>query len=110
MNEAKLIARKLQMSRLGFLPSDLSRKELQREWKKLVEAGKIPVLLRGTLPGEYEMRRRNRARPGRKKKLRCVSCGNSLGEYHNHGLCNECESKQQEESKTMNIPKMSKQL
>ncbi|MEK0326799.1 MAG: hypothetical protein QQN63_13955 [Nitrosopumilus sp.] len=102
MNESKLIARKLQMARLGLLPVDLSRKQLQIEWKKLVKAGKIPGM-------ENEMTRRSsRARPGRKnKKPTCVNCGSRSGEYHNFGLCNECESKQDKpEEKKMNIPKM----
>ena len=74
MNEAKLTARKLQMSRLGFLPVGLSRKELQIEWTKLVKEGKVPKLLRGSVPGEYERylvsRRGRRDRPGRKKGLK----------------------------------------
>lgn len=103
MNEAKLTARKLQMSRLGFLPADLSRKELQIEWKKLVKAGKISD------EGHLMTRRSSRARPGRKKKgIRCGSCSNRLGEYHNHGLCKVCLDKQ-DAPKGMSIPKMSKE-
>lgn len=54
MNESKLTARKLQMARLGLSPVNLSRKELLIEWRKLVEQGKVPALLRGTMLGEYE--------------------------------------------------------
>ncbi|KKL25452.1 hypothetical protein LCGC14_2405160 [marine sediment metagenome] len=52
--------------------------------KKLVEEGKVPVLLRGTKPGEYERhlremtRRSSRARPGRKKKMRNKSISKLL--------------------------------
>ena len=115
MNKAKLTARKLQFQRLGLSPVDLTRKELQIEWKKLVEEGKVPVLLRGTKPGEYERhlremtRRSSRARPGRRKnKIKCVSCGNKLGQYHNHRLCNHCVSRSEKEINIpkMNIPKM----
>jgi len=108
MNKAKLTARKLQMTRLGFLPVDLSRKELQKEWEKLVKEGKIPK------ESHPMTRRSSRARPGRKKKIRCISCRNKLVKYHNHGLCDECISKQSENTESqkqktekMNIPKMS---
>ena len=111
MNEAKLTARKLQMTRLGFFPVGLSRKELQEEWAKLVEKGKVPALVRGALPGEYERhmtRRSSRARPGRKKHLRCNSCGNTLGKYHNFGLCDHCISTGENKITKMHIPKMTK--
>jgi len=52
-------------------------------------------------------RRGRRDRPGRKKKgIRCNSCGNMLAKYHNHGLCDNCLSKN--ESKVMKIPEMTK--
>jgi hypothetical protein len=52
VNEAKLTARKLQFSRLGMFPVGLTRKELQREWEKLREEGKLPALTRGRRPGD----------------------------------------------------------
>ncbi len=110
MNEAKITSRKLQMARLGFFPVGLSRSELQKEWEKLVEEGKVPALLRGMVLGEDEMRRRHKGRPGRKNQnVKCINCNSRLGEYHNHGLCNKCMSKQ-DATKTMHIPKMSRKV
>ena len=51
MNEAKWMARKLQFARLGMLPIGMTRRELQREWEKLREEGRLPVLTRGRRPG-----------------------------------------------------------
>ena len=92
------------MLRLGYSVVDLSRKELQIFWEKLVKEGKLPK------KEEPMGHSRRRDRPGRKKKkITCINCGNRLGKYHNHGLCNECVSKQ-DAPKGMSIPKMTKNI
>jgi len=64
-------------------------------------------------------RRRSRARPGRRKLLRCTRCGNTKGMFHNDRLCVTCEAKmearkelfansEKKEEKKMHIPTMSK--
>ncbi|KKL10257.1 hypothetical protein LCGC14_2557690, partial [marine sediment metagenome] len=54
-------------------------------------------------------RRRSRARPGRKSGIKCDKCHNTLGKFHNHNLCNECQGNAdkidpiEKELKTMHI-------
>ena len=60
-------------------------------------------------------RRRSRARPGRKSGIKCDKCHNTLGKFHNHNLCNECQGNAdkinpiEKELKTMHIPGMTKE-
>lgn len=77
--------------------------------KTPLEKKLLRKIARASKRGRYLVTKRGRRdRPGRKKKsIRCNNCGNRLGEYHNHGLCNECISKQ-DAPKGMSIPKMTK--
>ena len=62
-------------------------------------------IAKGSKQGRYGVgRRRSRARPGRKSSIKCKNCGNTIGKFHNHDLCDKCVTKVE---KKMNIPGMS---
>ena len=109
MNESKLTARKLLMLRLGYSVVDLSRKDLQIFWEKLIKEGKLPK------KEEPMGHSRRRDRPGRKKHTKkCGTCGKDITGNSLLITCESCLDKipllhNKHEKLSMNIPKMTKE-